>query len=348
MNENGVQTMKTKDSLLDPKVSIIVPVYNREKFIQQLVMGIKEQSFRNFECILVDDGSTDRTGYLCDSLTFGDERFIVKHTSNFGVSHARNIALDIARGQYITFVDSDDSIPKDYLEKLVQRIETLKVDIVIGSFFLIYADGKAEKIDYPFEARVYALPEVMINFALNQKESGVFGRCWGKIFLRETISDIRFDESLKLAEDFDFYLSLYPKINSLFFDNTCEYGYYVGADNSSVQVADDDIDYIAQLRIYIHYKEFLEKEGYYCGQNEKIIEEQIQNYLFFSILHSKPHTIHETFHEVYSFFKISNIKPLRMKGLKGIVLNCIFNNNENRAFVIMKVYWILRQLLKGH
>ena len=340
--------MKTQERFNTPKISIIIPIYNREQYIQGLIKCIKEQSFQGYECIIIDDGSTDKTGILCDLLITGDERFIVKHISNSGVSHARNIGLDIARGKYITFVDSDDRIPIDYLERLLKRIETLDVDIVIGSFIRVYANGKKEKIEYPFDERIYTFDELMPSFARIQKDSGVFGKCWGKLFPRGIISGIFFDESLNLAEDFDFYLKTYPRINTVFFDNTCEYSYYEGAENSSVKVADDDIDYIAQLKICIHYKEFLEHAKCFCGENEQIVTEKIQNYLFFSILHSKLKDLHQIFREVHRLFKESGIKPVKMKSLKGIVLYCIYTNNECCAIIIMTAFRIIRKLMRGH
>lgn len=338
--------MKEKDSIRYPKVSIVIPIFNREQFIQNLVSCIKKQIFEDFECIMVDDGSTDQTGDLCDSLTAGDERFIVLHTSNFGVSHARNTALDVARGQYVTFVDSDDNFPIDYLQKMVNRMETQQVDMVIGSFRRIYANGESIKIEYPFKERIYMIDELMEDFACIQKESGVFGRCWAKLFSREIVSGIRFDETLKLAEDFDFYLKLYPRIKTVFFDNTCEYGYYAGAENSSEHVADDDIDYISQLKIYIRYKAFLENAGFFCGNNEQIVTEKIQNYLYFSILHSRPETIHQLFRKAQMLSRVSNVKYVRRRGLKGIVLYCIYMNNEKAVVIIMAVYRALRKILR--
>lgn len=331
-----------------PEISVIIPTYNRETYILPLVQRVKNQTFGNFECIIIDDGSTDQTGILCETSTAGDKRFIVKHTANFGVSHARNAALDIAKGEYITFIDSDDSIPDDYLEKLINRIKTQHVDMVIGSFCGVHVDGKTEKINYPFEDRVYTLDELFPNFAEIQKKNGVFGWCWAKIFPRKHVLNIRFDESLKLAEDFDFYLRLYPKIQSVYFDNTCEYGYSAGADNSSIQIDDDDIDYLAQLKISIRYKEFLENAGVFFGRNEQIVTEQIRKYAYFAVFHSKLSNLHHVFQDVCKMIKQSGIKPEKRNGLTGIVLNCVFTENEKRAARIMTAYRAARKLLKGH
>ena len=341
--------MENKEPVkLSPEVSIIIPTYNRETYIEDLVLRIKNQTVDNFECIIIDDGSTDQTGILCDSLTAGDKHFVVKHTANFGVSHARNIALDIARGKYITFIDSDDSIPDDYLEKLISRIKMLHVDMVIGSFCRIHADGKKEKVNYPFEDRIYLFDELLPSFARIQKEYGVFGWSFATLFQRKCVLTNRFDESLRLAEDFDFYLRIYPQIHTVYYDNSCEYCYSDSAENSTGKVDDDDIDYLSQLNIFLRYKMFLENAGVFYGENEQIVTEQIRKYAFFAVFHSKLSCLHYVFQDACRLIKQSGIKQKKTNGLMGIVLNCIFTENEKRAVRIMTIYRVARKLLKGH
>lgn len=94
--------------MTNPEVSIIVPVYNVEKYLHQCLDSIQAQTFRNWECIVVDDGSTDSSASICDLYSHADSRFIVIHKENGGVSSARNAALEIARGEFIGFADPDD------------------------------------------------------------------------------------------------------------------------------------------------------------------------------------------------------------------------------------------------
>ena len=113
------------------KVSIIVPVYNKKKYLNCVLENIQKQEFNDFECILVDDGSTDGSQNICDVFSKKDTRFITVHMSNSGVSNARNTGLKRARGSYITFIDADDSIDFNYLKKLADDIENTGADFII-------------------------------------------------------------------------------------------------------------------------------------------------------------------------------------------------------------------------
>ena len=96
-------------------VSIVVPIYNVEKYLKRCVNSLLNQTYKNIEIILVDDGSTDSSGAICDQYKPKDNRIVVVHKSNGGLSDARNTGIDMARGEYIAFVDSDDYIHEDYI-----------------------------------------------------------------------------------------------------------------------------------------------------------------------------------------------------------------------------------------
>ena len=104
-------------------ISIIVPIYNVEKYLKQCIESIISQTYRNIEIILVDDGSPDNCGKICDEYSQKDKRIIVLHKENGGLSDARNKGIDIAKGDYLTFVDSDDFVNIDYIEKLYNSIK---------------------------------------------------------------------------------------------------------------------------------------------------------------------------------------------------------------------------------
>lgn len=117
-------------------ITVVVPVYNVEPYLRHCVETIVGQSYRELEIILVDDGSTDSSGTICDELALEDERIIVLHKKNGGLSDARNVAIDFANGKFITFVDSDDYLPLDCIEYLYELIAKYKADISIGSMQL--------------------------------------------------------------------------------------------------------------------------------------------------------------------------------------------------------------------
>ncbi len=127
-----------------PTISVIVPVYNAEKYLHQCIASILAQSFPDFELILVDDGSIDQSGAICEEYASVDSRICVIHKENEGVSIARNSGLKIASGKYVAFCDSDDSLEMDFLERLFTAIEASSADSVVSSFDRIYPDGTIE------------------------------------------------------------------------------------------------------------------------------------------------------------------------------------------------------------
>ena len=117
-------------------ISVIVPVYNAEKYLKRCVDSILSQSFSDFELLLIDDGSSDLSGLFCDEYAIADKRVSAFHTDNNGVSGARQYGLNIAKGKYIQFIDSDDWIEQDCFEKLFLIAEDKNADIVISDFYV--------------------------------------------------------------------------------------------------------------------------------------------------------------------------------------------------------------------
>ena len=124
------------------EISIIVPVYNVEKYLEKCIKSILNQTFTDFELILVNDGSTDKSGVICDNYKNIDDRIIVIHKKNEGLSSARNSGLDIAKGRYIGFVDSDDYINNDMYHKLYEALIKNNSDISICKFVKVYDDSE--------------------------------------------------------------------------------------------------------------------------------------------------------------------------------------------------------------
>lgn len=123
---------------MKPLVSIIIPVYNVEKYLPKCLKSVAEQTYKNLEIFLVDDGSTDKSGMICDTFARNDKRIIVNHKSNAGVSAARNWALDQAKGEYILFIDSDDWIADTLVEYTVKTAIIQEADIVMYSYLRIH------------------------------------------------------------------------------------------------------------------------------------------------------------------------------------------------------------------
>ncbi len=129
-------------------ISIIVPVYNVEKYLRKCIDSIIYQTYQNIEIILVDDGSKDASGQICDEYAEKDARITVIHKENGGVSIARNRGLDIAMGQWILFVDADDILPTDALSYYAEIVTYYEVDMVLGSYVECGEEGKIIKSDH--------------------------------------------------------------------------------------------------------------------------------------------------------------------------------------------------------
>ena len=207
-----------------PKISIIVPVYKVEKYLHRCLNSIANQSFTDWECILVDDGSPDNSGKICDEYAEKDERFRVIHQENAGVSAARNKGLDEAKGEWITFIDSDDWIELNAYE-IVSTNFNDNVDIVCFGMKFYYSFGKIEYV--PF------LNNVDLFYMFNHYQVYMHSPC-NKLYSRKIVNDKRFDVKLKLYEDlvfnFEIMIDKYSKIK--FIDNHL-YCYYMVNENSS-------------------------------------------------------------------------------------------------------------------
>ena len=329
-----------------PLITIIVPVYNKEKYVAQMIDSIKAQSFRDFECILINDGSTDSSGLICDRLTAGIPLFTVIHIENGGVSHARNIGLARARGNYITFVDSDDEIPPNYLQKITEDIRATAADMVIsGIQFASEAKSSSKAVLYPYDERIYTMKELLLGFAEAQKNCGVFGWCWNKTFKRELAESCRFDETLTLYEDFDFYLNVYPYIRTVYFDNKVFYHYMIERSNFS-SFKDSEIDYLAQASVNVRYKQFLEKMHAWSDSNTEIVTEAIQRFLFLTIFHSPMECFDERFSKAKTIYKEANIRNTEKHVFKRIILFCIANGQNTIAKTLIRLYRTARRILR--
>lgn len=179
------------------KVSIIVPVYNVERYINRCINSILVQTYTEFELILIDDGSPDNCGEICEAFARMDERVCCIHQKNIGLSGARNSGLDKATGNYICFVDSDDAVHEDFLRTLVETIESHNADIASCGRVDVYDESlpKGEAIiNYTIEFNQH---EAMRHLVENKV---FYQTVWDKIYTRKAIGNIRFPVG-KLHED---------------------------------------------------------------------------------------------------------------------------------------------------
>lgn len=270
---------------MNPKISIIMPVYNKARYLHTVLDQIQNQSFNDFECIIIDDGSTDCSADIMDAFAERDQRFKVIHKENGGVSLARNTGIDIASGDYITFIDADDEIKNCFLESLYTPAIATNADLIVGGCDKFWDDSdKIIERGCPFEGLV-SIDKVFKSFAEVQYKSGLYGFCWNKLIPSGIVKNIRFNENIRLAEDLDFYLSVYPKIKNVYFLRERNYLYRQEAENSSVMIQDKDIDYFAQINIQHKMYKMLEDAGA-LTTNDKLVSNRIYDFVYCSIFHA--------------------------------------------------------------
>lgn len=173
-----------------PQISVIVPVYKVEKYLRECVDSILAQTFADFELILVDDGSPDNCGAICDEYAARDSRVRVIHQENQGVSAARNAALDAAQGEFIAFVDSDDVINAHYLEVLLSGMDD-ETDIVACPFW-VYTSNHIDIFSDIFEIKFTKFDAVSAIIALYENTNNFYVTPWGKLYRVATVSGKRF------------------------------------------------------------------------------------------------------------------------------------------------------------
>lgn len=183
-------------------ISVIVPVYNVEKYLPQCIDSILAQTYTDFELIIVDDGSTDRSGQICDEYKDKDSRVYVVHQENRGVSAARNVGIDMAKGEYIAFVDSDDYVSGEYLEKLYNCLACNNADISICGM-LSFFDGK--KLDSDLVESIKKDRTVMTGreacLSIYKMDGRVSVMPWGKMYKASLFDNIRYPIGLIYEDD---------------------------------------------------------------------------------------------------------------------------------------------------
>lgn len=212
------------------KVSIIVPIYNVEPFIEKCVRSLMQQSYTNIEIILVNDGSTDKSGTIIDSLSKLDNRVFVYHKENGGVSSARNLGLKKAHGEYVQFVDGDDYVEKDYVEKFVNLIETTKADVAISNMWLI--DDEYPQPGKTSETKIVCPNDALIQLYLNKLGVAVWNKIYRMSFLSK--NNICFVPDFWFAEGMTFNVACFVNCKAIAISNFCVY-HQVSNMNSAVR-----------------------------------------------------------------------------------------------------------------
>ncbi len=262
---------------MDPKVSIIIPVYNAEKCLRRCIDSVLGQEYRDFELLLVNDGSTDASGAICEEYARRDPRIRVTHKENSGVSDTRNLATSQARGKYLQFVDSDDWITSDATRLLVSAAEENGCDLVISDFYRVVGERVSHKGDIETEG-VMSREE----FAAHMMEDPAdfyYGVLWNKLYRREIVEKhhICMDPSISWCEDFMFNLE-YILHAERFYALRIPVYYYVKTKGSLVSQGNSISRTIKMKRmVFAYYNNFYKN----VLSEEEYEKHRLQVYRFF-------------------------------------------------------------------
>lgn len=184
--------------MMGEKISVIVPVYNVEAYLERCVESILQQTYAHFELILINDGSTDSSGQICDHLASQYENIKVYHIENAGVSNARNMGIQLATGSWVTFIDSDDFVTQDYLATLASAVEGVNVGFVIAPLHHIKNGIVTDLPPHSGKTELWSTEETMKELLMTTRTSFF---PVAKLFKRDLLADEKFNTNYHLAED---------------------------------------------------------------------------------------------------------------------------------------------------
>lgn len=258
---------------MEDLISVIVPVYNVDKYLRKCVDSILGQTYRNIEIILIDDGSKDQSGKICDEYKKIDDRVIVIHQKNSGVSSARNKGIKLSKGKWITFVDSDDWIEKDFCKIMLKNLkQNAQADCAICTYNRI-VKGKAETNSFSNGKKILDSKEYLINI-LNPQTG--YGFCHMKLIKKECVQGIYFNEKMTVVEDALFNIELSNNVRNIIYVEQKLYNYRL---NMKSVVKRYDENYATK---YLTAMKLCKK---YIYKNYEDNENVVQNYYNFVAYH---------------------------------------------------------------
>lgn len=237
----------------NPLVSIIVPIYKVEPYLRRCLDSIVNQTYTNLEIILVDDGSPDNCPKICDEYAAKDKRIIVIHKENGGLSDARNAGLDICKGEYISFVDSDDWVEDRYIEVLIENAQKEGADVVIGEN--IQTEGCSKQSEKNVSIKTFTSNEALKH--LFSQNHIAFTVSWGKLYKKSLFTSLRFPLGKYHEDEFTTYILFYNS-KKIVYTSEILYYYYQRADSIvSTRHPWDVLEFLEQR--YLFFKDKNEK-----------------------------------------------------------------------------------------
>lgn len=238
--------------MFTPLVSVIVPIYKVEPYLRRCLESIVNQSYRNLEIILIDDGSPDKCPQICDEYAAKDNRIKVIHKENGGLSDARNVGLNICKGQYISFVDSDDWIDEHFFENLLSSTTNNEADIVVASCKYVTDNPAYSEKKFSTKKGEIKYEDILQEIFIQRNPS--FVAAWGKIFSHKIISQFKFPIG-KIHEDEYLNYQWFYKAKKIVYEARSTYFYVLRPDSITGTHSNyNKIDIMHQQYQFFHEK----------------------------------------------------------------------------------------------
>jgi glycosyltransferase involved in cell wall biosynthesis len=337
-------------------VSIIIPVYNAQAFLKKTIVSILNQSYQNIELILIDDGSTDESGIICDEFLKKDARITVIHQKNAGVSASRNAGIIAAKGEFIQFVDADDYIEETMTQILVDGMNE-DVDLVICSYKTEYLKNDLlfhQDHICPYEG-VYDKKELLLSFGelFNKR---FINPIWNKLYRTDLLkkNQIFFDKNFSMGEDLLFNLR-YLEMSELFFLSKALLYNYINSNAGSLTASVHKDLFINQQLLFAQVRNFLIKYDAYNEINEKFVENSFTDSVirsFENLFHSKTELSKKAkkteIEMIISDATVRNSMPYfsQADAQKFLLAKMIGSRNSRGIYCFFKVKTFFRKHLK--
>ena len=330
---------------MDKVLSVIIPVYNTEKYLDKCLSSVIGQSYRNLEIIIIDDGSTDGSGRKCDQYANMDKRISVYHRSNGGVSRARNFGLDVASGTYITFLDGDDWIEQDMYAVMVQHMEQNNYMVCAGGYCREKNGRKIQALQNAkeqFLCRNEAIKEIFDFKPICDKI--LSWEVCDKIFCRKILSHVRFASDIAIMEDMLFLWQVMKNVDGVYLLPLYKYHYLVRENSATMKHRIDEKNLAKYKAIETVWKSAkYEDSSVMEAVHRRFLASLIVN--IYEMLRISPVKYQKCIKERQSILRKNfaiaiNIPNLGLLGVAAVVAECM-------PYGILRLIFLARRLVKG-
>lgn len=310
-----------------PLISVVIPAYNAGKYIEETLKSVSEQTYENWECIIVNDGSIDNTKDIIGKWINGKYKYRLISQQNSGVSSARNKGIENAKGNYIVFVDSDDTINPNYLSDFIDNLES-EDTLIIQDFNRVHSDGSISPNYIKYTNSTYKLGEIEYSYHLFS------GNPVNKLFSKNIIQNnhITFDKDLAYGEDEKFFLEYLSHISYIKTLNKANYNYFY-RQNSAIERT---YNYKTYINLLLCFNRFLESNLIINNKNKEIKKRYTLFFnLFINSLISKK-LIHTTYiHILKQYHSIIRFENIEQKSIRFSIITLFYQFKFYRIFIYL-------------